>query len=71
MTKKTIRPTGRGGPGRGQGRHRLDENFETKVVSVRLSELQLIKLRMLGGVQWLRDRIDRARLKTDDEIRAD
>jgi hypothetical protein len=51
----------RGGPGRGQGRKPTPEADALKVGSIRLTEAQWAKLARLGGVDWLRARIDKAR----------
>lgn len=55
-----TKPT-RGGAGRGQGRKPLDETSPTVVVSVKMSDEQRAKLQRLGGAQWVRSRIDKAR----------
>lgn len=54
-------PKGRGGPGRGQGRKRLKEGEETVIVPIRMTAGQKEKLARLGGPQWVRDRIDKAK----------
>lgn len=57
---KTPRST-RGGPGRGQGRKALAEGVQTVAVPIRMTPDQRAKLARLGGPQWVRDRIDKAR----------
>jgi hypothetical protein len=52
--------TGRGGPGRGQGRKPL-EGEAMVPVSIKVSPAQREKLNRLGGAPWVRDRIDKAR----------
>jgi|JI8StandDraft_1071087.scaffolds.fasta_scaffold1146530_1 hypothetical protein len=53
----------RGGAGRGQGRRPLDAASPTVVVSIKMTEPQREKLRQLGGPLWVRDCIDRAKVK--------
>lgn len=55
------KPTGRGGPGRGQGRKPLKEGQESVIVPLRMTAGQKEKLARLGGAQWVRDRIDKAK----------
>ena len=55
------KPTGRGGPGRGQGRKPLKEGQESVIVPLRMTADQKEKLARLGGAQWVRDRIDKAK----------
>lgn len=54
----------KGGPGRGQGRKPIKEGEATVTLSIRLTAGQRAKLDRLGGAQWLRDRIDKAREPT-------
>lgn len=51
----------RGGPGRGQGRKPVAEGQQTVTVSLRMTEAQRDKLARLGGAQWVRQRIDKAK----------
>ena len=51
----------RGGPGRGQGRKPLKEGQDTVTVSLRMTEAQRDKLALLGGAEWVRQRIDKAK----------
>ena len=53
--------TKRGGPGRGQGRPPVKKGEETVTVSLRLTSAQRDKLAQLGGTEWVRQRIDKAR----------
>lgn len=53
--------TGRGGPGRGQGRKPLPEGEAMVTTTVKLKPAQREKLNRLGGSPWVRDRIDKAR----------
>ncbi len=48
---------------RGQGRKPLQEGVESYVVTFRVTPEQRAKLQRLGGSQWLRDRIDKAKEK--------
>jgi hypothetical protein len=54
---KTIR----GGPNRGQGRKPVKIGEETVTVSLRMTQGQREKLTRLGGAEWVRQRVDRAR----------
>lgn len=56
MDKKT-----RGGAGRGQGRKPIKNGQETVTVSLRMTESQRDKLALLGGAEWVRQRIDKAK----------
>jgi len=51
----------RGGPGRGQGRKPVAEGQATVTVSLRMTAAQRDKLARLGGAEWVRQRIDKAR----------
>lgn len=51
----------RGGPGRGQGRKPLRQGEETVTVSLRVTPAQREKLARLGGAEWVRAKIDKAR----------
>ena len=53
--------TTRGGPGRGQGRKPVAEGEQTVTVSLRMTEAQREKLARLGGAEWVRGKIDRAK----------
>jgi hypothetical protein len=46
---------------RGQGRKPIKPGEETVTVSLRMTPAQREKLKGLGGAEWVRDRIDRAR----------
>ena len=46
---------------RGQGRKPLQAGVETVTISLRMTPAQKAKLLALGGGQWVRDRIDRAK----------
>lgn len=52
--------TGRGGPGRGQGRKPLVDGEETVTVSMRMTASQRDKLAALGGASWVRGKINSA-----------
>ena len=64
MEQKKL--TGRGGPGRGQGRKPKVDKVETAVVAVRMSLSQRDKLERLGGAPWVRERIDKAKVPQDE-----
>ena len=51
----------RGGSGRGQGRKPIKPGEETVTVSLRLTVGQRDKLALLGGAEWVRQRIDKAK----------
>lgn len=51
----------RGGAGRGQGRKPLKQGVETVTFSLRVTEAQREKLSRLGGAEWVRKKIDRAK----------
>lgn len=50
-----------GGPGRGQGRKPVKAGKETVTVSLRVTVAQREKLARLGGAEWVRGKIDRAK----------
>jgi hypothetical protein len=52
----------RGGAREGSGRKPTPEADALKVGSIRLTQAQWDKLAKLGGVAWLRDKIDKARV---------
>ena len=56
MTEKTH-----GGPGRGQGRKPLAEGEQTVMFALRMTVAQREKLALLGGAEWLRGKIDKAK----------
>ena len=58
----------RGGPGRGQGRKPIKEGQDTVTVSLRMTEAQRDKLALLGGAEWVRQRIDKARSRSVGEV---
>jgi len=51
----------RGGNGRGQGRKPIAEGQLSIGVTIRMTEAQREKLKRLGGAEWVRDRIDKAK----------
>ena len=51
----------RGGPGRGQGRKPVKQGEETVTVSLRMTPEKRAKLARLGGAEWVRQKIDRAK----------
>ena len=51
----------RGGPGRGQGRKPVKQGEETVALSLRMTTAQRAKLARLGGAEWVRTKIDKAR----------
>ena len=53
--------TTRGGPGRGQGRKPVKQGEETVTLSLRVTVAQREKLARLGGAEWVRQKIDRAK----------
>ena len=53
--------TKRGGPGRGQGRKPVRQGEETVTLSLRVTVAQREKLARLGGAEWVRGKIDRAK----------
>lgn len=57
----------RGGAGRGQGRKPLQPGQETVTVTVRMTPPQRDKLARLGGPQWVRGKIDKAREPEDKQ----
>lgn len=52
----------RGGAGRGQGRKPVKAGEETVTVSLRITVSQRDKLAQLGGAEWVRQKIDRAKV---------
>ena len=61
MLKKLPTTPGHGGAGRGQGRKPLKDGEQTVTVSLRMTVAQREKLERLGGADWVRQRIDKAR----------
>ena len=53
------KPTGRGGAGRSQGRKKRPE--QAAFVGIRMSEAQKAKMHRLGGAQWVREKIGKAK----------
>lgn len=51
----------RGGAGRGQGRKPVKRGEETVTVSLRMTPEQRAKLARIGGAEWVRTKIDKAR----------
>ncbi|WP_143541558.1 hypothetical protein [Rhodoferax fermentans] len=58
INKMEKKITGRGGPGRGQGRKPLPEGEAMVPVTVKLLPKQRDKLKRLGGGPWIRGKID-------------
>ena len=58
MGKEVVK---RGGAGRGQGRKPVKQGEETVTLSLRVTVAQREKLARLGGAEWVRQRIDKAR----------
>jgi len=54
----------RGGAGRNQGRKPVKAGELTVTVSLRMTEAQRAKLARIGGAEWVRAAIDRARDQT-------
>lgn len=50
-----------GGHGRGQGRKPLAEGEQTVMFALRMTAAQREKLALLGGAEWLRSKIDKAK----------
>lgn len=50
-----------GGAGRGQGRKPVKQGEETVTLSLRVTVAQREKLARLGGAEWVRGKIDRAK----------
>ena len=61
MTKAAGTTTKHGGPGRGQGRKPVKQGEETVTFSLRMTPEQRAKLARLGGAEWVRQKIDRAK----------
>ena len=61
------KPTGRGGAGRGQGRKRLVKDGESVVIPIRATPEQKEKFHALGGAEWFRRMVDRAKVPTSKE----
>ena len=59
--KKNVKS---GGAGRGQGRKPLQPGEPSILMSLRLTQAQRDKLARLGGAEWVRKRIDKAREPT-------
>lgn len=51
----------RGGAGRGQGRKPIKQGEETVTLSIRVTITQREKLARLGGAEWVRGKITRAK----------
>jgi len=60
MTETPQKPTGRGGPGRGQGRSRIAPPDQSVQYKIRMSVGQREKMDRLGGPGWVRAQIDAA-----------
>ena len=52
----------RGGAGRGQGRKPVKAGEETVTLSLRVTVAQRAKLAILGGAEWVRSKIDSAKV---------
>ena len=63
MTKPSQPKQPRPPSDRGQGRKPLKEGVETVQVNIRLLPEQRDKLKMLGGNDWIRRKIDKAKLR--------
>ena len=61
----------RGGPGRGQGRKPVKQGEETVTLSLRVTVAQREKLARLGGAEWVRGKIDRAKEPNAEIVRLD
>lgn len=55
----------------GRGRKPLDRDDDTVIFSMRMTTAQRQKLDVLGGGPWIRQRIDRAKLKEPPSPAAD
>lgn len=60
-----TRVEGRGGPDRGQGRKPLSEGEPTVTVSIKMTATQKAKLAQLGGPDWVRQMINKAKPPKD------
>lgn len=49
----------RGGPNRNQGRKPIKPGETTVTVSLRMTEAQRARLKLLGGAKWVRNQIDK------------
>lgn len=56
---------------RGPGRPALDPAHDTVPVTIRMTPPQRDKLARLGGPQWVRDRIDKAKEQVPPEASTD
>lgn len=65
----TPKLTGRGGAGRGQGRKPKAPEEVLHVVSVRLSQAQRDKVDALGGLPWIREKVDKTKDSDVMELR--
>ena len=70
MTKAAATTTKHGGPGRGQGRKPVKQGEETVTLSLRVTVAQREKLARLGGAEWVRGKIDRAK-EPNAEVKGD
>ena len=59
--RRSMQGANRGGPGRGQGRKPVKQGEETVTLSLRVTVAQREKLARLGGAEWVRGKIDRAK----------
>lgn len=59
---KRMNETKQGAPVGGRGRKPVRPGEETVTVSLRMTPAQREKLAGLGGAEWVRKRIDRAKL---------
>lgn len=60
-----TRVEGRGGPDRGQGRKPLSRGEPTVTVSIKMTATQKAKLAQLGGPDWVRQMINKAKAPKD------
>lgn len=58
-------PNQDGASNKRRGRPSISEGQDTVPVTIRLTEPQREKLGKLGGAQWVRDRIDRAKVPSE------
>lgn len=56
-----MKLTGRGGPGRGQGRKPKLVSEAMRPFTIKMTDEQKAKLGRLGGAPWVRERIDKAK----------
>ena len=64
-SREAVEKSNRGGAGRGQGRPPVKAGEETVTVSLRMTKTHREKLKRLGGADWVRQRIEKAKLKVE------